>query len=132
MSERAEGTFTVASWDENTYDELDGKGKLTRATVAFDLAGGMTGRGTWDAVMCYHADGTAEFTGFQRMTGEVGGRSGTFVLRADGTYDAGEARTSWQVVDGSGTGELAGLSGSGSAVASSSPPGTFSFDFDLG
>jgi hypothetical protein len=127
----AQGTFTVASWDENTYAELDGNGKLTRATVTFDFAGEVQGQGTWDAVMCYRDDGTAVFTGMQRMVGQIGGRSGGFVLRADGTFAGGEARSVWEVVEGSGTGELAGLRGAGSAVATSEPPGTFSFDYEL-
>ena len=29
MTQRAEGTFQVTSWDESTYEELDGKEKLT-------------------------------------------------------------------------------------------------------
>jgi len=129
---KARGTFTVSSWDENTYAELDGNRKLTRATVTFDFAGGVRAQGTWDAVMCYRDDGTAVFTGMQRMVGEIEGRSGGFVLRADGTFAGGEARSEWQVVDGSATGDLAGLRGAGSAVATSTPPGTYNFEYDLG
>jgi hypothetical protein len=132
MTEHAEGTFTVSSWDENTYAELEGKGKLTKATVTFAFSGDVTAQGTWDAVMCYQPDGTAVFTGFQRMSGQLGGRPGTFVARADGTFSGGEARTQWEVVSGSGTGELAGIRGSGSAVSSSAPGGTFSLDYELG
>ena len=33
------------------------------------------------------------FTGFQRMTGTLGGKKGSFVLRADGTFADGQART---------------------------------------
>jgi hypothetical protein len=132
MTEHAKGTFTVSSWEEHTSAELGGNGKLTRATVTFDFAGDATAQGTWDAVMCYRADGTAVFTGFQRMNGRLRGRSGTFVARADGTYEGGEARTDWQVIDGSGTGELAGLRGSGSSVSNAPPGGTFSLDYDLG
>jgi Protein of unknown function (DUF3224) len=132
MAEHVEGTFTVSAWEENTYAELEGKGKLTKATVTFDFTGDLTAQGTWDAVMCYRPDGTAVFTGFQRMSGQVSGRSGTFVARADGTFSGGEARTEWEVVDGSGTGALARIRGSGSAVSSSSPGGTFSLDYDLG
>jgi hypothetical protein len=132
MTERTEGTFTVASWDEDTYQELDGKGKLTKARVTYEFTGDLQAQGTWDAVMCYRDDGTAVFTGMQRMVGQIGGRSGSFVLRADGTFEGGEARSTWQVVDGTGTGELAGLRGIGTAVATSSPPGTFSLDYDLG
>lgn len=132
MAEHATGTFAVSAWDENTYAELDGSGKLTKVTVTFDFTGDMSAQGTWDAVMCYRPDGTAVFTGYQQMKGQVGGRSGTFVAQAGGTFSGGEAKTDWQVVEGSGTGELAGIRGSGSSVSASSPGGTFSLDYDLG
>jgi Protein of unknown function (DUF3224) len=128
----AQGTFTVKSWDENTYSELEGNGKLTKATVAFTFEGDLTAEAGWDAVMCYRPDGTAVFSGFQHTTGTLGGQQGSFVLRADGEFVNGEARSTWQVVEGSGTGALAGRSGSGSAVATATPPGTFTFDYDLG
>jgi Protein of unknown function (DUF3224) len=132
MTEHAKGTFTVLGWDETTYAELDEKGKLTKARMTFDFAGDVQGQGVSETLMCYRQDGTAVFTGLQQMVGQVGGRSGSYVLLADGSYDGAEARTAWKVVDGSGTGELAGLRGSGSAEATSSPPGTFSFDYELG
>jgi hypothetical protein len=66
------------------------------------------------------------------MVGQVAGRSGSYVLLAGGSYDGAVARTDWKVVEGSGTGELTGLGGTGSAVASSTPPGTFTFDYELG
>lgn len=128
----AAGSFTVKSWDENTYEELDGSGKLTKASVTFGVEGDLTAEAAWDAVMCYRPDGTAVFTGYQRMTGEVDGRAGTFVLLADGEFVDGEARSRWQVVAGTGTGALAGLTGSGSAVATATPPGSYTFDYDLG
>jgi sulfur carrier protein ThiS len=127
----AAGTSSVTSWDESTYQDLGENGKLTRATVAYALEGDLTAEATWDAVMCYRPDGTAVFTGMQRVAGQLDGREGTFVVQADGEFAAGEARSRWQVVDGSGTGGLAGLTGTGSAVATSTPPGTFSFDYDL-
>lgn len=129
---RAEGTFTVLSWDENTYQELGGDAKLTKATVRFELSGDITGEATWDSVMCYRPDGTAVYTGFQRVRGELAGVEGSFVVRAGGEYADGEARSRWQVVEGSGTGGLAGLTGSGVAVASATPPGSFTLDYDLG
>jgi uncharacterized protein DUF3224 len=128
----AEGTFTVRSWDENTYQELEGNGKLTKAAVGFAFEGDLTAEASWDAVMCYRPDGTAVFTGYQHTTGTLGGREGSFVVRGDGEYADGEARTTWQIVEGSGTGALAGLTGSGSAVAGATPPGTFTVDYDLG
>jgi hypothetical protein len=128
----AAGTFTVRSWDENTYRELGGDAKLTKATVTFGLQGDITGEATWDSVMCYRPDGTAVYTGFQRVQGELAGVDGSFVVRADGEYADGKARSRWQVVEGSGTGGLAGLTGSGEALAAATPPGSFTLDYDLG
>src|SRR3984957_19846842 len=128
----ASGTFTVAAWDENTYQELDDNAKLTKASVKFAMSGDITGEATWDAVMCYRPDGTAVYTGIQRVQGQLAGADGSFVLLADGEFVAGEARSRWQVIEGSGTGALAGLTGTGQAVATATPPGTFSFDYALG
>jgi Protein of unknown function (DUF3224) len=129
---RAAGSFTVSAWDENTYEELDGGGKLTKAHVTFGFDGDLEGDGGWEAVMCYGADGTASFTGFQRTVGKLGGRAGSFVLRADGSFEGGAARTTWEVVDGSATGELTGLHGTGEAVSTGGSGGTYSFDYALG
>ena len=128
----AAGTFTVASWDESTYQELADGAKLTKASVAFTLDGDIAGQASWEAVMCYRSDGTAAYTGLQRVEGTVGGAAGSFVLQADGEFAEGEARSRWTVVPGSGTGALSGLTGSGSAVASATPPGSFEFDYTLG
>lgn len=127
----ATGSFTVKSWDENTYSELGESSKLTKATITFALEGDLKAEATWDAVMYYRPDGTAVFTGFQQMTGTLEGRDGSFVVRADGDYADGEARTHWQVVDGSGTGALAGLTGSGESAAKTGPSGTYTLDYRL-
>jgi hypothetical protein len=133
MTERAEGTFTVQAWDENTYEELDGKTKLTRAAMVFGYTGDFEGTGKSETLMFYREDGTAAYAGLERLTGRIGGRSGSFVLRAVGAFEGGEARTTWQVVDGSGSAELRGLRGTGAAVAASGQPGgTFTLDYDLG
>jgi hypothetical protein len=53
------------------------------------------------------------------VVGRLGERSGSFVLRSTGTWEDGTATTTWSVVPGSGTGELAGLAGEGGYVARS-------------
>jgi len=133
MTMRAEGTFKVMAWDENAYQELDGKEKLTRASMAFGYAGDLEGTGKSETLMFYREDGTAVYTGLERFVGQIGDRAGSFVLHADGTFDGGAATTTWQVVDGSGAGELRGIRGTGKAVAESGQPGgTFALDYDLG
>jgi hypothetical protein len=131
MTVQAKGTFTVSAWEENTYEELKSGGKLTKAHVTFGLDGDLQGEGGWEAVMCYRADGTAVFTGYQHTNGTLGGKRGGVVLRADGTFSDGQARTYWEVVDGSATGELKGLRGSGTAVTTGGTGGDFTFEYEL-
>src|SRR5216684_2818742 len=104
MTAQATGTFTVLSWDESTYEELDGGAKLTRARVTFGFSGDLEAEAGWEALMCYRDDGTAVFTGLQRTVGKLGAREGSFVLQADGTFEGGQATTRWQVIPGSATG----------------------------
>jgi len=128
---QATGTFTVASWDESTYQDLGDGAKLTKATVSFGMEGDIAGKATWDALMCYRPDGTAAFTGIQRIQGQLAGVDGSFVVQADGEYAGGEARSRWHVISGTGTGGLAGLTGIGESVATATPPGSFTFDYEL-
>ena len=132
MAGQAEGTFTLTDWDESPYQELDGKTKLTRARMTFRLSGDLSGDLTSDSLMYYRQDGTAEFTGLQRFSGELGGRSGSCVMLSGGAYRDGEARSTWQVIEGSGTGGLAGLTGSGTSVAPGGPGGSYSLGYQLG
>lgn len=111
------GTFSIRSWDENPWAEDDPGHKLTHAKVTAAYEGDIEGDGTSQSVMCYVDDEHATYAGFERVTGRLGGRSGTFVVEARGTYEDRTAKTSWAVVPGSGTGELAGLRGSGGYVA---------------
>ena len=59
------------------------------------------------------ADGPASFVGIERVTGEVGGRRGTFLLQDAGTVQDNIVNGDWFVIPGSGTGGLAGLRGEG-------------------
>lgn len=134
MTAHAEGTFTVASWEEDTFQDLaDQEEKLTKARMGFQLSGDLAGDLVSDTLMYYREDGTAEYTGLQRFTGQIAGRSGTCVMIADGGYNGGEARSTWRIIPGSGSGDLAGLEGSGTSVAAAGQPGgTYSLDYKLG
>ena len=47
----------------------------------------------------------------EHFTGSVGGKSGSFVLQHSGVMNRGDARLEVTIVPDSGTGELAGISG---------------------
>ena len=118
---RATGTFTIKGWDEQPYAEAEGAPKLTHARVTTTYSGELDGEGTSGLLMIYdQADAT--YAGYERFTGSLGGRSGSFVLRLDGGFQDGAARTSWTVVEGSATGDLAGLQGEGGYLAKQGDP----------
>jgi len=51
--------------------------------------------------------------GIERVTGELGGRRGTFLLQDAGTVQDNIVSGDWFVIPGSGTGQLTGLRGEG-------------------
>ncbi|HWG64462.1 MAG TPA: DUF3224 domain-containing protein [Streptosporangiaceae bacterium] len=132
MTQHAAGTFQVTGWEENTYGDLGGGAKLTRARIDQDFIGGLTMKGTSESLMYYAADGTAAFTGLTLMTGQVDGHEGSFVLRSDGSYDGHDATSNLEVVPGSGTGDLAGLRGQGGYAAPPGSTGSYTLDYELG
>jgi hypothetical protein len=131
MAEHVEGGFEVSSWDEQPAAGLEGTAKVTTARIGQRFTGGIEAETVADMVMTYRSDGTAEFVGHHRVLGRVGDRAGSFVLRAAGAYDGTEARTDFEVIAGSGTGELAGITGSGSGAAGHGSTGAYHFDLDV-
>ena len=125
-AEHVDGDFELTSWDENPAQDLERTVKVTAARIAQRFTGGIQAETVADMVMTYRPDGTAEYVGHHRVLRRLRGRSGSFVLRANGTFDGTEARTEFEVIPGSGTGELAGIAGSGSAAAGHGSTGTYS------
>jgi len=107
----ASGTFELASWNEQTYEEFAAGGKLTRAEVSQTFEGGITGDGTVQWLMVYRPDGTARFVGLQRVEGAIGDLHGSFVFETFGDFDGQLATWRAKVVPGTASGDLEGLTG---------------------
>jgi Protein of unknown function (DUF3224) len=132
MMTQAKATFDVSSWEEASYSELDGGTKLTRATWAQSWHGDAEGEEKVGCLMYYGPDGTVFTESLSTFVGTLGGRSGSFVLRGTGGYGDGVATATLTVVPGSGTGELAGLTGAAASAAGHDMTGTIEFEYDLG
>lgn len=124
-------TFEITSWDEQPYAEGEGQPKLTQAVATKTFTGDIEGEGTVRYLMIYRADGSTRVIGLERVTGRIGERSGSFVLEHTGTDKDGAAAVTFEVVPGSATGELTGLSGKGYFEAKSMRV-DFTFDYELG
>lgn len=129
MKEKAAATFAVKAWNEKPYNEMPGVPKLTRATVTKTYEGDIVGEGKLEYLMMYREDGTATFTGLERLIATIGGRSGSFVLKHTGTFAQGVATVSLSIVPGSGTEGLRGIAGEGHFAAGHQPPYKMMLEF---
>ena len=110
---RASAVITVAKYEPSAYDEPAQGPVLTRIHVEESFSGDISGDGVVEFLQAGRADGSASFAGIERVTGQVGGRQGTFLLQDAGTVQDEIVSGDWFVIPGSGTGELTGLRGEG-------------------
>lgn len=109
----ARGTIEVSVWQPDPYDEPAEGPSLVRVQVEETFTGDIEGSGVATFLQVMRADGSASFCGVERVVGSIAGRAGSFVLQDTGTLNGGDVGGTWFVVEGSGTGGLAGLRGEG-------------------
>jgi hypothetical protein len=110
---RATSVITVHKYEPSAYDESAEGPALTRIHVEESFSGDITGDGVVEFLQAAGADGSASFVGIERVTGQIAGRQGTFLLQDAGTVAGNIVSGDWFVIPGSGTGQLAGLRGEG-------------------
>lgn len=117
---KATGTYTVKKWKEDTLQLLSPNTKTTKATVEYAFVGDIQGTGTMEYLMFYHRfddkdphAATASYLGQMVFAGTIKGQEGTFVLEDHGTFEAGGAMSKLKVIEGSGTGALEKIKGTG-------------------
>jgi hypothetical protein len=75
--------------------------------------------------------GSAAYVGFERITGQLLGREGTFLLHHTASAARGDQPGAWTVVPDSGTGELCGLRGNAEISVASDGGHTFVLEYDI-
>jgi hypothetical protein len=99
--------------------------------VAKTFTGDLDGESHVEYLMMYRSDGTAAFVGLERVVGRLGGKSGSFVLQRTGVFEGGEAKESYTVVPGSGTGALQGLRGDGRSAVGHGMEHPFELSYEV-
>lgn len=110
---RVTAVIAVHKYEPSAYDEMAEGPVLTRIHVEESFSGDITGAGVVEFLQAARADGSANFVGIERVTGELAGRRGTFLLQDAGTVQDNIVSGNWSVIARSGTGQLAGLRGEG-------------------
>ena len=125
LRKTATATVTATSWDESHYDAPDDQPPLAQAEFPLTYTGDLVGTSTTRLLLVYTGGDPAEpstlvgdYVGFERITGTLDGRTGSFVVRHQGRHEGGVARTTGRIVADSATGDLVGLHGELEAAAS--------------
>jgi len=107
----ARGPMDVDIEGEPPFLDRDGL-KLNRNIVRKEFSGDMVGTSEAQMIAAFTSTpGSAGYVAIEHFTGSVSGKSGSFVLQHSGVMNRGDARLTVTIVPDSGSGELAGISG---------------------
>jgi len=107
----ARGEFEVQLTPAGTEDKAEGS-TLGRMSIQKQYHGDLEGSARGEMLTAGTAvKGSAVYVAVERVTGVLGGRRGSFVLHHRGIMTRGQPKLEISVVPDSGTGELAGISG---------------------
>ena len=125
MTHRASGTFDVKT-------EPMASGQFARMSLSKELRGDLEGTSAGEMMSAGSTvEGSGAYVALEQITGSLGGRKGSFALVHRGTMKrGGEFSMVIQVVPDSGTGELAGLTGTFEIVFEGRNH-LYNFDYEL-
>ncbi len=116
----ANATYSVEKWKEENWNVISPEVKMTKASVEFALTGEMECKATVEYLMFYKSfdskdphKSSAKYVGMMKLTGKINGKAGSFAIEDHGTFEAGVALSNLSILEGSGSGELRGIKGSG-------------------
>lgn len=129
---QAQGTFTVSDWtNSDGVPPITTAASVGHATMIKTCTGGIEGRASTQFIGALNTDtGAGSYVAMESFEGTVGGRTGTInFLHVASTHGADRYDEKLAIVPDSGTGELAGLTGTGSIVID--PDGTHHLILDV-
>ena len=136
----ASATFTVSDWTPAASPEPVGGIPIPTTSAPSGLAhmvktfeGGLTGRSvTWFLGCLNERTGEGAYAALEVVEGVLDGRTGAFnIVHAASTHGSDRYDEHLVIVPGSGTGELAGLSGGGRLVVDADGTHRLELDYVL-
>lgn len=109
MPQKAKSPFTIDKTEETPVEWAGGS--VDRARWYKTFTGDMTGTSEIEITMGKLDTGAMVYVGVERFDVQLQGRQGTFVVMHSSTMLGADYEMILKVVPGSGTGELAGISG---------------------
>jgi hypothetical protein len=127
---QAKAAFDFDSWDETPVLDVDGA-SITRTTFVKRLTGDLAGVSHGELVMAGAGEASKAYSGVERFDGSLEGRPGTFILRHHAWMAGGSGALDVVVMADSGTGDLAGISGTASISQDDEGRHSLTLDYQL-
>ena len=125
MTSTATASFTLDKWEPQAEDGAAGN-QFARVSIAKTFTGAVEGTSTVEMLTASNETSRA-YVAFERLDVSVDGRKGGFVLR----HGADETGLELRILTGSGSGELAGISGTAAIAIDEDGHHTFTLTYDL-
>lgn len=128
VTAHATAHYVIALWDEQVIEDESLRG-LTRARVVKHFQGDLQGTSVGEYLLLAVETRDLIHSGFERFTGTVHGRTGSYVAQAS----AGHAtlKAAFTVVEGAATDELRGMKGNAQLIVEPDGQNTFVLDYEL-
>jgi hypothetical protein len=127
MTTHATGTFDVKLNPLEAYDKTEGT-TLGRMSIDKEFHGDLEATSKGEMLTGFTSvKSSAGYVAIERVSGTLGGRTGTFILQHTGIMNRGTPNLTVTVVPDSGTGQLVGLSGKMAIIIAD---GKHSYEFD--
>ena len=132
MTHHASGPFEVKVTPQKPDTQIARTANLGRLTIDKRFHGDLEASAKGEMLATQsEVKGSAGYVALERVTGKLQGRSGSFVLLHSATMQRGTPESTITVVPDSGTGELAGLTGSMRIKVAADGSHSYEFDFRI-
>jgi hypothetical protein len=129
--ERARGQFKIEGNVEDIFGGISGAARIARISQTCIFTGELEGESIAEYTAVLPREGEGTFQGFQRISGKLGEREGTFVVGVTGAYRQGQSRGQWSIVPKSGSGDFLHIRGEGEFELPAGKPATYRLEFDV-
>jgi hypothetical protein len=130
MKQQVKGAFDVKLQPLEAYNRSPDSG-LGRMSIDKQFRGELDATSQGEMLYAGSAKDSGGYVAVERVTGTLQGRQGSFALQHDATMTQGVPHLHIIVVPGSGTGELAGLSGTMNIVIAEGGKHFYEFEYEL-
>jgi hypothetical protein len=131
MNHHARGPFDVTLAPLPPYND-DADAKLGRFSLDKRFHGDLEALSKGEMLSSGSAKDSGGYVAIERVTGALGGRKGSFALQHNATMTHGVPYLNIIVVPGSGSGELAGLSGKMNIIIAEGGKHSYEFEYSFG